>query len=420
MNRALKWVLAIIAIAAMAGLAVFAFVEGRKEIAQEREREEPVKIPPRISRGAGGEVIVTFDRATQTRIGLKTEVAESELVYPEVAAYGRLQEDPNASFIVRASVAGTLRAPEREDWPRLGQVLSEASAFGAIEPRLVPFERLDVGNRLTNAQADVEAAQANVDASKAEYDRLKTLNVNKNVSDRAVQEAEARLKGDQARLGAAQKNVAELQAAAKAQTGGSAGPITLTTRGGEVVDVFAHPGESVESGQQILRVMSYDSMLARVDLPAGDVADPGISSARIVALGRDDHEVRGERVSLASTVDQRTLGQGYLFRVHGLGSTLRPGTAITAWLRVPGKRASGFVIPESAVVRAEGKAWVYRQIGDEQFSRREVTLDRSTARGWLVSQGVSPGDRIVTTGAQILLSEEQKSQIQILEENEGK
>ena len=419
MTRPVKWILATIAGLGLIGGGVLAYVAGQREIAEEREREEPIKTPPRITRGPNGEVIVKLDGDTQLRIGLKTELARSQTIYPEMAAYGHLLEDPGMSFVVRAPVAGILRSAGSRDWPRLGENLSDGLSFGIVEPRLIPFERVDVGNRLTNAQADVEAAQASMDASRAEYERLKGLNVNKNVSDRAVQEAEARLKGDQARLEAARKNVAQLDAAAKAQAGG-AGPVVLTTRGGEVVEVFAHPNEAVESGQQILRVTSYDSMLARVDLPAGEVADAKISFARIVPVGHEEREVRGERVSLASTVDPRTLGQGYVFRVAGLGSMLRPGAAITAYLQVTGKATSGMVIPQSAVVRSGGKIWVYRQITDDQFTRVEIDPARSTSQGKLVTGVVSGGDRIVTVGAQVLLSEEQKSQIQILEENEGK
>ncbi|HYM74875.1 MAG TPA: HlyD family efflux transporter periplasmic adaptor subunit [Candidatus Dormibacteraeota bacterium] len=419
MSRTLKWIIAIVAGLGLIGLAVFAVIAGREEIAQERKREEPVKTPPRLSRGADGEVIVTLDRDTQTRIGLKVEAARTETIYPEVVAYGRLQEDPGASFVVRAPVAGTVRTADSRPWPQLGETLADGSSFGIIEPRLVPFERVDIGNRLTNAQADMEAAQASVDASRAAYERLKGLNVNKNVSDRAVQEAEARLKGDQARLEAARKNVAQLESAAKAQAGG-AGPVSLTSRAGEVVDVFAHPNEAVESGQQILRIAQFDSMLARVDLPAGEIVDARISSARIVPVGHEDRETKGERVSLASTIDPRTLGEGFLFRVRGLGSLLRPGAALTAYLQAPGKPVAGVLIPQSAVVRAAGKTWVYRQIADDQFTRAEVSLDRSTSQGSIVTKGVSAGDRIVTIGPQILLSEEQKSQIQVLEDTESK
>ena len=157
-----------------------------------------------------------------------------------------------------------------------------------------------------------------------------------------------------------------------------------------------------------------------MDLPAGEAVDPKISSARIVPMGHEDRQFRGERVSLASAIDPRTLGEGYLFRVTGLGALLRPGAAVTAYLQVPGKPAKGVLIPQSSIVRSGGKTWVYRQIDDDKFTREEVTLNRSTPRGWLVTQGTSAGSRIVTVGAQMLLSEEQKSQIQILEEAAGK
>jgi hypothetical protein len=138
-----------------------------------------------------------------------------------------------------------------------------------------------------------------------------------------------------------------------------------------------------------------------------------------VPVGHEAQQVRGERVSLASTVDARTLGEGLVFRVDGLGALLRPGAAVTAYLQVPGKPAKGVVIPYSAVVRFSGKAWVYRQVADDKFSRQEIVLDSSNSRGSLVTQGIAPGDRIVTVGAQLLLSEEQKSQIQVLEEGEN-
>src|SRR5438445_445986 len=122
MSRPLKWILGVVIGAGLIGLATFSFIQGREELAREREREKPIKIPPCISRNPSGDLIVTLDRDTQTRIGLKTVLASSETVYPEVAAYGRLQEDPGASFVVRAPVAGTLRSVDLRDWPRLGEM----------------------------------------------------------------------------------------------------------------------------------------------------------------------------------------------------------------------------------------------------------------------------------------------------------
>ena len=414
MNRTVKVLLGVVLSAGLVGVLIFAFIEGRAELAREREREQPIKVPPRISRNQSGDLIVTIDRETQLRIGLITEAVTKQTVYPEIAAYGRLLEDPSASFVVRAPVAGVLRRGLR-DWPGLGEVLADGQSLGVIEPRLVPFERVDLAARLTNANGDVAALEATLAASKATYDRTKALNADdKNMSDRAVQEAEARVKADEARLNAARKNVVEFEAATKTKVG-QTGPIPLVTRAGEVVEVIARPNEAVESGQAILRVARFDTMLARVDLPAGEVSGSKVSSARIAAVGREQQQVSGERVALASIADPRTLGEGYLFRVGGLGAMLRPGAAITAYLQVDGKPTTGFLIPQSAIVRSGGKTWIYRQVADDKYSRQEVALSSRSNRGWLVT-GVTERDRVVTVGAQLLLSEEQKSQIQILEE----
>jgi len=67
---------------------------------------------------------------------------------------------------------------------------------------------------------------------------------------------------------------------------------------------------------------------------------------------------------------------------------------------------SKVVVPSSAVVWHEGKPWVYVQMSPNTFVRRE----RGNAR---------VGERVVVTGAEILLSEEIKSQIQVGEEGES-
>ncbi len=67
------------------------------------------------------------------------------------------------------------------------------------------------------------------------------------------------------------------------------------------------------------------------------------------------------------------------------------------------------VVPRDAVVRTEGKGWVYVATGDDHFTRKEIALDRATENGWFVTNGVAAGDKLVITGAQSLLSEETES-----------
>jgi hypothetical protein len=69
------------------------------------------------------------------------------------------------------------------------------------------------------------------------------------------------------------------------------------------------------------------------------------------------------------------------------------------------------MIPQAAVVRMGGKAYVYVETGPTKFERRLVSLDEPTGEGYVSTSGFNAGDRIVTVGAQSLLSEEFKSQM---------
>ena len=421
MTRTVKWIVAFILGAAIIAVLTFAFTEGREEIAREREREAPIKVPARISRTAEGDLVIAIDRETQQRMGLETATLAAEIVQPEIAAYGRLQEDPDASFVVRAPVTGVLRPAPGRNWPSIGESIADGVSIGTVEPRLAPIERVDLATRLSDSRAEMESAQARVNTARAAFERARMLNAdNKNISDRALQEAEASLKTEEARLAAARRNVAELEAASTREAAGTT-PVPLpVARGGEVVEVLARPNEAIESGQPILRVTRFDRLLARIDVPAGEAVDRNLTTARMVALGQEERPFTGQRVSLAPSVDPATLGEGFLFRVLGAPRSLRPGTAVVAYLRVPGASQEAVIVPYSAVVRFGGKTWVFRQLADDKFSRREVPLDRNTVRGFLITEGLKAGERVVVQGAQLLLSEEQKSQIQIGEEAEKK
>jgi len=407
----MRRVFAVAIVAGVVALFIWVFRTARQGEAAEKE-QEVVKIPPRVRRAPAGDTVVVLDSQAQARAGLETEALAAATLPQEVVAYGDLQEDPAQSFMLRAPVAGTLRRSRSRDWPGLGQTLAEGSVVGTIEPRLAPVDRVNLTERLTSARAEVAAISASLVASRAALARARTLNAeDKNISDRALQEAEARVKGEEARLEAAAESARLIESALA-----TAAPVALSVeRGGQVVEVLAQPDEAIESGQPILRVARFNQFIARVDVPAGQAVNASVSTAQIVPIGHEGRPLRGERVSLAAAVDPKTQGQPFLFRIRDPGLNLRPGMAVTAYLNLPGAPRHGVLVPRSALVRFAGVAWVYVQGGAGEFSRREVALDRPAEKGWF-SASLKPGERIVVAGAQTLLSEELKSQIQVGEE----
>jgi multidrug efflux pump subunit AcrA (membrane-fusion protein) len=405
-----------VTVAAVAGALLWSFLARRAELASESASDQPIGSVPSVSQDAGGETIVQFSAEKQKLLDIRTQALAAMSKPNETMAYGRLEEDPSRSFVLRAPVSGVAREGPGNKWPEFGQTLADRTVVGSIEPRLAPADRITLGDRLSSARAEAESGAAALAAAQASLNRARTLNADdKNVSDRAVEEAQARLAAEQARVTAANRSISLIESSL-ASLSGAAAPLELV-RGGQVVEVLVHPGESIEAGQPILRVARYDSLLARVDVPAGDVVSGDVATANIVPLGYENRPLRGQRISLAAAVDPRTQGQPFLFRVDNPSLALRPGLSVTAYLEAPGAPRKGVVIPRAAVVRQSGRNWVYVQTAADRFTRREVALEDPTAEGWF-SRSLSPGDRVATTGAQALLSEEFKSQIQVGEESQ--
>jgi RND family efflux transporter MFP subunit len=280
-------------------------------------------------------------------------------------------------------------------------------------------ERVDLTTRLRTQQSQVEEIQASLAAARSSYESKKRLNErNQIVTERTLEEAEAKVKAEEARLAAAIDTVTLIE---KALSGGSSGepwPLTVP-RGGQVVQVAIQPGELVEAGQIILQLQRFDELIARVGLPTSASLQRSPRLARIEVIGQESALLDAEFVGPSPSLESKTLGQSLLYRVRVTDSQLRPGAAVKAQIPVDGKALTGVVVPTEAIERYLGKSWVYMQTGDETFVRREVSASYPAAEGWFVTNGVAAGDRVVISGSQTLLSEEFKSQIQTLGEGEG-
>jgi RND family efflux transporter MFP subunit len=358
-----------------------------------------------------GSPVLQMKAATQARIGLRTEVLTSESLKPELTAYGKLEEDPARSFILRAPISGTLHYAPGRDWPGIGEHLADGAVIGIIEPRFTPAERISLSSQLATVQSEVRASAAAVTAAKAAYERARILNAdNKNVSDQVLQDASSRLQAEEARYQAAGETVQQIQTALKAldPTGSRR---LIAERGGEIVELIAQPGESIEPGSPILRVAKLDHLLARINIPVGQHVLASVSTARIVPVGFENEPIFAKRIAVAPAVDPRIQGEAFLFRLNNSQFGLRPGVAVTAYLDLPESSQPGVVIPQAAIVRFQGSGFAYVQTATGEFVRRQVSLDHPTQTGYFATDNFRPGDRVVVAGAQSLLSEEFNAQV---------
>jgi hypothetical protein len=155
---------------------------------------------------------------------------------------------------------------------------------------------------------------------------------------------------------------------------------------------------------------SLAASLVQLQVPAGDAPSVLPNGARLYTLADETRSLEAQLLGPAPSVDPQMQGRGFLLLLSSNSVGLAPGAAVTGYLTLPGDQRTGVLLPRSAVVRFGGTTWIYRQDSDESFVRQNVQLDTPLAKGWFVAAGLKPGDKVVTTGAQQLLSEELKGQ----------
>ena len=92
---------------------------------------------------------------------------------------------------------------------------------------------------------------------------------------------------------------------------------------------------------------------------------------------------------------------------------------VVVWLSLKEEKISGFIIPASALVWYLGQAYVYIQIDDELFKRIRISQKKLVStKSYFIQQPLQDGDMLVSTGAQMLLSEEFRGQIPAEEDDD--
>jgi len=253
----------------------------------------------------------------------------------------------------------------------------------------------DLTNNYANAKAQLQTAEAKLVASKAAFERAQVLYKGQPaISLAQLQAAEAAFLTDKAALAAAESQVRTLSATAYQEWG----PVL---------------GKSlIDRSTSISRLIERQDFLLQVTLPPGaSVLKPPATAAIQVGQG-----TRAEIafISQATRTDPKIQGVSF-FYVTPAESDVLPGMNVLAFLP-SGKSADGFTIPASAIVWWQDRAWVYRRIDQERFTRANIATDLPTPGGTYIVAGLPNGVEIVTRGAQLLLSEEFRALIQVGED----
>jgi hypothetical protein len=234
------------------------------------------------------------------------------------------------------------------------------------------------------SQAQLQKTHVQADVAGEEYTRLKTLfGENQNISEKSLQSAEGTLQSDEVDVRAGEQQLSLQESEVQQEWG-------------DVVTKWATEGSA-----QLQRVLDQRELLVQMTIPSGT----SFGAPKTISLETPGgSRTQASFVSPFPRVDPRIQGRSFLYLASAQPG-LSPGLNLVAHLSV-GSQLKGVVIPTSAVVWSEGKAWVYAQVSSDGFARRPVPTDVPVDNGFFAGEGFSTGDKVVISGAQALLSEE--------------
>ena len=259
-------------------------------------------------------------------------------------------------------------------------------------------------SRYLSLISDIGIAKAANSHNLKQYQRLKTLNADdKNVSDQALQAAQANVEADNAKISANQLQLKNLIANTKLQWGEQLAGLAFDDL------IFKN-----KPPPHLANLVSQKNVLIQISLPLSSNTPKAGDSVRVTPLNETVAPIQAIYVSPATQSDSNGFGKTFYYSAPA--DLLRIGMRVNVVTESSTKTsASGVVIPSNAVVWYAGKAWAYFKNGQDketvQFIRKPIStdteIDSGKNSGWF-NQGISENSEVVISGAQLLLSEEFK------------
>jgi membrane fusion protein, heavy metal efflux system len=218
-----------------------------------------------------------------------------------------------------------------------------------------------------------------------------------------LDEARAAEEQAKARLAAAEASLAQYNSA---RAGGATDAEGLFVVRAPVTGVIAQreaaTGANVAAGTVLFRVVDASQVHVIGQVPEAEAARARLARAAEIELaGQPDRIPTGRLVNVGKVLDpqSRTLPITFAFDNRMLGLPVGQTLFLHLLMRPTAPRP---VVPSAAIVDDAGRPIVFVQREAETFERRAVTLGPRSGNVVQVTEGIKPGDRVVTKGAYLV------------------
>ena len=322
---------------------------------------------------------VSFTKEQSWKIDFATAVASKSSFDGEVKVVARAEAQPGNFTTLVATTSGKVCFA--------GNIVAGKSV-GVDEP-LFYLESGDVTDN--DAAVKYAEAESNYYVAKSDFERKKHLFIDKIVSEREYQAAEAFYKQSEARFQSMQRSF------------GDGKVILRSSMNGYISAIHVANGDYIEPGTPVATVqcdgglnivaelpVRYSAMLQKIDnvnieLASGEVYSLPQLDGRLLAVGSAVNNCNMIPVTLS---------------VKNITGVV-PGSIVTLYMTSSSGEQS-VVVPRTAIVEEMGNFFVFVQNSPVSFEKRSVQLGATDGKLVKVLGGLHAGERVVTKGGIVL------------------
>jgi len=191
------------------------------------------------------------------------------------------------------------------------------------------------------------------------------------------------------------------------ESGSLSALVLRTPFDGIVEDVFIARGERARLGDKLFVVADTSMLWVRAQIHERQWTAVEVSEGqpvRVVVPGADVHETTAVVNHVGATVESESRSVPLVAELKNTDAHFKPGMFV--WVDLPqGELREALAVPVSAIMRHEGKSFVFVPDGPERFHRVDVTTGIESGDLLEVTSGLAVGQQVVSRGAFVLKSE---------------
>ncbi|WP_116125449.1 efflux RND transporter periplasmic adaptor subunit [Lewinella sp. IMCC34183] len=303
-------------------------------------------------------------------------------------------------------VAGTVRALPVD----LGQRVQRGQLIATLDPADLQVQQSQANAQRQASQAQLESAETQLIAARAAYERTSRLYENNSVSLSQFEQVRSEFQSARAQVEAARSQLEASGAQARA-AGNQVAYTRLTAPfSGVITEKHVEENEFAGSGQSIVTLSTEENPEVEVSVPEDFVGR--LASGQRVEISFSSIPGRDFTGTISEVAYAAAGSPSYpvTITVNDETEAIRPGMAATVRFAF-GEQAGGdslIVAPTASVSEGPDGRYVFRlEAGDraDQYVARRVpvTVGDYTTSGFIVRNGLRPGDLVATAGLKQLI-----------------